>query len=209
MAFRELSPQLEELVQGCVELSKHPERRDDIIRHTKTVVLGKHRMERFWRDVEVIQWEATSSVTSRTVDLTTIPKHRDILQIGVPGIIKPLEKLGIDAILPGVSRGKTNCWYVLGHALHVKTAAPHNELLIAMLGKPDVTDTKFYSWIAETYGNGIVEEVASIIFGECGQTDKQRLYADRVAQLHNPEIMREELLSADSSILNSGAIHGD
>lgn len=202
-----LSTQLQELVSATVRLSKHPELIDDIIFHTKTVVLNKHRMERFWRDVEVVEWEGTNSLTSRTVDLTSIPRHRDVLQIAIPGSL-PLKKLDLDDVLPNVAKGSINCWYVLGHNLHIRTATPHTKLLLALLGKPDVKDETFYSWIAEEYGASIVEEVCSIIFGSCGQMEKQQLYSGRVRTIHNPELLREELLTADSAILTSETISG-
>lgn len=208
MAPRELSDQLEELTQSCVQFTKHPERRDDITNYIKRVALQKHRMERFWRDVEILDWEATASATSRTIDLSDIPRHRDILQIGVPKF-GMLTKIPLDEVLASVTRGKTNCWYQLGRALHVKTAAPHTNLLIAMLGKPDTSDSKFYSWIAEVYEAAIIEEVGSLIFGESGQADKAKIYGDRVITLHNPQILREELLSENAAILSAAVITGD
>lgn len=202
-----LSAQLRELVSTIARVSKHPELMDDIIFYTKTVVLNKHRMERFWRDVEVVEWEGTNSLTSRTLDLTSIPRHRDVLQIAIPGGM-PLKKLDLDDVLPNVAKGSINCWYVLGHNLHVRTAAPHTKLLIALLGKPDVRDDTFYSWIAEEYGPSIVEEVSSIIYGTCGQMEKQKLFSDRVRDIHTPELLREELLTDDSAILTSETISG-
>ena len=163
MASVKYSEQLAGLVQEVISETKRVDKEEDIVRKIKNVTMQKHRMARFWRDIEVIDIDLTVEGRKRSIDVNTVlPPHRDILQVAVKGH-GVLEKLDVSAALSAIAKNKQNCWYQLGHALHINCAKLHGSLLIAILAKPVLDNEKFYSWMVAEHYYAILDEVSGMI----------------------------------------------
>jgi len=210
LAIEKLSSQLQELVLEIQSQTKQPALIDDIIRYTQSVISTMHRLDNFWRDIDVFAWEATSGPAyARSIDLadSAFPKHRQILAVSAKGGTKPLTKVSVQDALQAVARNRQNCWYQLGSKLHVKTTWEHNELIIALLSKPDFSDlSKFHSWIAEEHPHLVIDAVSAMIYADTGQSDKQSAATTRVELLHKPELFREQLYNTEMEILTSDVL---
>lgn len=191
-----LSPQLKELYINCVQMTKHPESGADILRFIKSVTASKHLMDKFQNDLGFFELELTASATSRSIEANLLPLHRQIMGIATHAC-GTLDFIGINDALRMQLGHKTNCWYRLGQAVHIKTRAPHSKILFAYLGKPDISDAHFYSWIAAEYPFAIQDEVAGLIAGIHGETERQQVYSNRVRQIHDMNLLREQLLLVD------------
>lgn len=205
MAAPKYSEQLAELVSEIISETKRPEKEEDIVRRIKNVTLQKHRKARFWRDIETVDLDLTVEGRNRTIDLTILPPHRDILQVAIQGFGE-LKKLDISAALSAIAKNTPNCWYQLGHALHIQCNKAHGSILVAILAKPIVEEAKYNSWLAREHPYAIIDEVSAFIFGDSGQVDKQAMRQNRVLTIHDPEIMREQMLTDHDDLLGSQVI---
>ena len=60
--------------------------------------------------------------------------------------------------------------------------------------------------MAREHPYAIIDEVSATVFGDSGQTDKQALRRNRVLTIHDPEIMREQMLTDHDDLLGSQVI---
>lgn len=203
------SPQLKEIVDTVVTACKCPHLLEDVIRYVKQEAIRMHKIDRFFRDVQIVELERTSAEYSFVFDTASvdIPKYRDILGVAVPGY-KPLAKMATADALHNLARNTQDCWYLLGTALHIRSRVATNKLLVAILAANELRDeSKFYSWIAAEHPYALVDSAARWLYTDMGLADKARAADSRTTTVHDPEILREQLLGADVDIF-SGAVIG-
>lgn len=106
---------------------------------------------------------------------------------------KLFEQINPRALLDDYQMEKTNCWYLGGQVINLKSSTAVSSLLVGYYENPVITPIGAYSsWIAVEQPYAIIEEAAATVFRMTGNAEMARFYEQQSAQ--NVMLLRQNYL---------------
>lgn len=106
---------------------------------------------------------------------------------------KIFEQISPRALMDEYQMEKTNCWYLGGQVINLKSSTTVSALLVGYYANPVITPVgSFSSWIAVEQPYSIIEEAAATIFRMTGNAEMARFYDQQSVQ--NTRLLRQNYL---------------
>lgn len=195
-----LSPQLQEVVEEVLLLTRRPNLFDTIVSRVLATTLILHRKENFAKDVRTHHLMLTVPSCDRTVPSSAIPDCRKMLVIRANKSSKPLHKNTVDQALEISDFANNDSWSFLGLNYRIRTSRPHQYLDFVYLAKPVLVPEKYNSWLAAEHKDLLIAEVSQFVFEQSGDAVAANGQAMRIRNVLLPQLFSEEMWS-DSLIL--------
>ena len=184
---------LAELIAEVHILTGRPDLVDEATAAVRKATLKLHSTDYYYKDLVEKIIGFTTEGYKQQYDLSiNVPEARTMKYVRhwTPthvGSEKYLDKIEPDAIMDSYGKEFTNCWYVAGTLLNIKSKELITNLVIGYYKRPNITTNLYSSWIAVEEPYYIIEEAALYVCTNIGRNDLaailQRQSAANIAML--------------------------
>jgi hypothetical protein len=159
-----------------------------------------HESDEFPEDMVYVTAKPSAGTNSNEylLDVNSMPfiRHRKVLQVINSGTKRAYEQVSINDLFDSYGNLKHDCWYKAGLMYRINAALSATDTLDCIyLQYPEVFPETYFSWIALTHPEVIVEEAAGQVFKTVGKDTEYKYYAQlsaenfmRLKSLHIPAL---------------------
>lgn len=192
-----MNQSLTSLVADVYTLTNRPDLVGETTLAVKNATLKAHNTDYYYKDLFETGIKFDFSQLQQSLEYKTlVPLWRAIKYLrkyyfdsngttGTPGDFLAL--ITPDQVLDSYQINRENVFYVAGLELQIRSSDEQQYYLLGCYVRPDVTDAKYASWIADEQPAAITYEAAATVFKTIGYDEQAATYkqmvADEYAQL--------------------------
>ena len=164
---------LDELQQTVIGLTKRPDQVTRIRKAIKTATLKAHRKGFFARDLDrdvvVIPQATNSGVFDISTSFPLLRKISAIYPILDNKLQPQLTVVTAEDLIGQLGMPKTDVFYQAGEEVNFHTSIAYQSFVVVAYNNPNVSDTGYYSWIANNYEDCITHEASRQVLSSIGK----------------------------------------